>query len=117
MEASVVCESNVVSLGDDMGTRIVDISLGDGVILSKHSTNILDPEGIQRKGRPPCKRKQGAVEKAVKKKRETKKKTLSNENVKEVKKIAVGHGFGTQESVVNVHITNFIFNCTISFFM
>ncbi|XP_058221950.1 protein FAR1-RELATED SEQUENCE 1-like isoform X2 [Rhododendron vialii] len=89
MEVSVVCESNVVSLGDDTGTRIVDISLGDGVIpsgdgviLSKQSTNILDPESLRRKGRPPCKRKQGVVEKAVKKKRETKKKTLSNENVK-----------------------------------
>ncbi|XP_058209130.1 protein FAR1-RELATED SEQUENCE 4-like isoform X1 [Rhododendron vialii] len=108
MEVSVVCESNVVSLGDDTGTRIVDISLGDGVIPSgdgvipsKQSTNILDPESLRRKGRPPCKRKRGVVEKAVKKKRETKKKTVSNENVKEVEKIAVGHGFGTQDSVVN----------------
>ncbi|KAG5558031.1 hypothetical protein RHGRI_008067 [Rhododendron griersonianum] len=33
MEASVVCESNVVSLGD-------------GVIPPKQSTNILDPEGF-----------------------------------------------------------------------
>ncbi|KAG5562946.1 hypothetical protein RHGRI_005623 [Rhododendron griersonianum] len=103
MEASVICESNVVSLGDDMGTHIDSISLGDEVITSKQSTNILDLEGLRRKGRPPCKRKQGFVEIAVKKKRETKKKTLSNEKVKEVEKIAVGHGFGTQESVVNGH--------------
>ncbi|KAG5534560.1 hypothetical protein RHGRI_022618 [Rhododendron griersonianum] len=34
MEASVICESNVVSLGD-------------GVITSKQSTNILDPEGLR----------------------------------------------------------------------
>ncbi|KAI8567772.1 hypothetical protein RHMOL_Rhmol02G0147600 [Rhododendron molle] len=103
MEASVVCESNVVSLGDDMGTHIDPISLGDGVITSKQSTNILDPEGLRRKGRPPCKRKKGVVEIAVKKKRETKKKTLSNEKVKKVEKIAVDHEFGTQESVVNGH--------------
>ncbi|KAI8559079.1 hypothetical protein RHMOL_Rhmol04G0147000 [Rhododendron molle] len=47
METSVVCESNVVSFGDDTGTRIVDISLGDGVIPFKQSTNILDPEGAR----------------------------------------------------------------------
>ncbi|KAI8552071.1 hypothetical protein RHMOL_Rhmol06G0235900 [Rhododendron molle] len=76
MEASVVCESNVVSLGDDMGTHIDPISLGDGVITSKQSTNILDPEGLRRKGRPPCKRKKGVVEIAVKKKRATKKKDI-----------------------------------------
>ncbi|KAG5541358.1 hypothetical protein RHGRI_021253 [Rhododendron griersonianum] len=82
MEVSVVCESTVVLLGDDMSTHINSISLGDGVIPSKQSTNILDLECLQRKGRPPCKRKQGVVEKVVKKKRETKKKTLSNKNVK-----------------------------------
>ncbi|KAI8564001.1 hypothetical protein RHMOL_Rhmol03G0150800 [Rhododendron molle] len=59
MEVSVHCESN-----------------GDEVINTKHSTPILDPEGLRRKGRPPCKRMQGVAEKAVKKKIEKKKKTL-----------------------------------------
>ncbi|KAG5536538.1 hypothetical protein RHGRI_024085 [Rhododendron griersonianum] len=89
MEASVVCESNAVSLGDDIGTRNSSFSLGDGVITPKQSTNILDPEGLRRKGRPPCKRKIGAVEKAVTKKRQTSKKPLSNEKSKEVEEIAV----------------------------
>ncbi|KAI8539107.1 hypothetical protein RHMOL_Rhmol09G0155300 [Rhododendron molle] len=103
MEASVVCESNVVSLGDDTGTRKSSFSLGDGVIPPKQSTNILDPEGLRRKERPPCKRKIGAVEKAVKKKRQTFKKPLSNEKSKEVDEVAVSHHIGTQESIVNVN--------------
>ncbi|XP_058180203.1 protein FAR-RED IMPAIRED RESPONSE 1-like [Rhododendron vialii] len=103
MEASVVCESNVVSLGDDTGTRKSSFSLGDGVIPPKQSTNTLDPEGLRRKGRPLCKRKIGAVEKAVTKKRQTSKKPLSNEKSKEVEEIAVSHHIGTQESIVNVN--------------
>ena len=43
MEASVVVESNVVSLGDGTSIQEKDsFSLGDGVIPSKRSTNILD---------------------------------------------------------------------------
>ncbi|KAG5536108.1 hypothetical protein RHGRI_023782 [Rhododendron griersonianum] len=103
MEASVVCESNVVSLGDDTCTRKSSFSLGDGVITPKQSTNILDPEGLRRKGRPPSKRKIGAVEKAVTKKGQTSKKPLSNEKSKEVEEIAVSHHIGTQESIVNVN--------------
>ncbi|XP_058217565.1 protein FAR1-RELATED SEQUENCE 1-like [Rhododendron vialii] len=88
MEASVVCESNVVSLGDDTSTRNVSFSVGDGVIPPKQSTNILDPEGLRRKGRPPCKRKIGVVEKVVQKKRQTYKKPSSKEKSKEVEEIA-----------------------------
>ncbi|PSS36153.1 LRR receptor-like serine/threonine-protein kinase IRK precursor [Actinidia chinensis var. chinensis] len=45
MEASVVVGSNVVSLGDGMSIQEKDsFSLGDGVIPSKRSTNILDLE-------------------------------------------------------------------------
>ena len=44
MEASVVVQSNVVSLGDGMSIQGKDsFSLGDEVIPSKRSTNILDP--------------------------------------------------------------------------
>ncbi|KAG5553457.1 hypothetical protein RHGRI_011368 [Rhododendron griersonianum] len=57
-------------------------SIGDGVLPSKESTNILDPVTLRRKGRPPSKRKVGVVEKIGKKKKETKKKTLSNEKAK-----------------------------------
>ncbi|KAG5540852.1 hypothetical protein RHGRI_020929 [Rhododendron griersonianum] len=105
MEASVVCESNAVSFGDDIGTRKSSFSLGDGVIPPKQSTNILDPEGLRRKGRPPCKRKIGAVEKAVTKKRQTSKKPLSNEKSKEVEEIAVSHHIGTQERPPKLHGT------------
>ncbi|GAB2269979.1 hypothetical protein Dimus_004894 [Dionaea muscipula] len=80
-EASVVCESNVVPP-------------------SKQSTNILDPKGIRRKGRPPCNRKKDVVEKAMKKKSVQKKNTLSDDKAKE---IAVVYEFGTQESVANVN--------------
>ncbi|KAG5557969.1 hypothetical protein RHGRI_008023 [Rhododendron griersonianum] len=74
----------------------------------QESTNILDPKDIRRKGRPPSKMKQGGVEKIVKKKREREKKTLSNEKAKEVEEIAVDHVVGTQESVVNVNVRNFM---------
>ncbi|GFY98617.1 FAR1-related sequence 3 [Actinidia rufa] len=69
-----VCSSNRVN---DTGTPIHYFSLGDGLISSNQSTNILDPERVTRKGRPPSKRKQGAVEKAIKKKRATKKTCLT----------------------------------------
>ncbi|KAG5561746.1 hypothetical protein RHGRI_004707 [Rhododendron griersonianum] len=81
----------------------------DEVIKTKQSTNILDPEGLRRKGRPPCKRMQGVMGKAVKKKIEKKKKTLPNGKSKEVEEIVVDHVFGTQESVVNVNVRNFSF--------
>ncbi|XP_057460289.1 uncharacterized protein LOC130750835 [Actinidia eriantha] len=71
-------------------------SLGDEVIPSKRSTNILDPEGKERKGRPPTKRRISLMEKAIKKKRQTKKKPLSKQKYKEVEEIAVGHHVGTQ---------------------
>ena len=54
-----VCTSSRV---DYTGTPVDYFSLGDGLIPSNQSTNILDPEGVTRKGRPPCKRKQGAME-------------------------------------------------------
>ncbi|GFS30044.1 hypothetical protein Acr_00g0009790 [Actinidia rufa] len=69
-----VCSSNRVN---DTGTPIHYFSLGDGLIPSNQSTNILDPERVTRKGRPPTKRKQGVVEKAIKKKRATKKTCLT----------------------------------------
>ena len=69
-----VCTSSRV---DYTGTPVDYFSLGDGLIPSNQSTNILDPERVTRKGRPPCKRKQGVVEKVVKKKRATKKTCLT----------------------------------------
>ncbi|KAI8562748.1 hypothetical protein RHMOL_Rhmol03G0058900 [Rhododendron molle] len=77
IESSIVCGSNVIS-----GTPNNSISIGDGVLPSKESTNILDPVTLRRKGRPPSKRKIGIVEKIGKKKIETKKKTLSKEKAK-----------------------------------
>ncbi|KAG5548648.1 hypothetical protein RHGRI_014109 [Rhododendron griersonianum] len=71
----------------------------------QESTNILDPEGLRRKGRPSCKRKIGVVEKAVTKKRQTSKKPLSNEKFKEVEEIAVSHQIGTQERPPKLHGT------------
>ncbi|KAI8572732.1 hypothetical protein RHMOL_Rhmol01G0222600 [Rhododendron molle] len=71
IEVSVHCESNV-----GFKTPNDSFSLGDEVIKTKQSTIILDPEGLRRKGRPPCKRMQGVAEKVVKKKIEKKKKTL-----------------------------------------
>ena len=65
----IACTSSRV---DYTGTPVDYFSLGDGLIPSNQSTNILDPERVTRKGRPPCKRKQGAVKKVVKKKRATK---------------------------------------------
>ncbi|KAI8563996.1 hypothetical protein RHMOL_Rhmol03G0150800 [Rhododendron molle] len=97
MEVSVHCESNV-----GFKTPNDSFSLGDEVINTKHSTPILDPEGLRRKGRPPCKRMQGVAEKAVKKKIEKKKKTLPKGKSKEVEEIMIDHVFGTQESVVNL---------------
>ncbi|KAI8563999.1 hypothetical protein RHMOL_Rhmol03G0150800 [Rhododendron molle] len=85
MEVSVHCESNV-----GFKTPNDSFSLGDEVINTKHSTPILDPEGLRRKGRPPCKRMQGVAE-------------------KEVEEIMIDHVFGTQESVVNVNVRNFSF--------
>ncbi|PSR85428.1 Protein FAR1-RELATED SEQUENCE like [Actinidia chinensis var. chinensis] len=97
MEAAVVVESNVVSLGDGMSIQENDsFSLGDGVIPSKRSTNILDPEGRPRKGKPSTKRRISVIEKVIKKKRQTKKKLLSNEQYKEVEEISFGHDIGTQ---------------------
>ncbi|XP_058207248.1 protein FAR1-RELATED SEQUENCE 6-like isoform X1 [Rhododendron vialii] len=98
IESSVVCGSNMVS-----GTPNDSFSLGDGVLPSKQSTNILDPKDIRPKGRPQSKTKQGGVEKIVKKKREREKKTLSNEKAKVVEEIGIDHVVGTQESVVNVN--------------
>ncbi|XP_057493375.1 protein FAR1-RELATED SEQUENCE 5-like isoform X2 [Actinidia eriantha] len=120
MEALVVVQSNVVSLGNDMSIQGNDsFSLRDEVIPSKRSTNILDPEGKERKGRPPTKRRINFMEKVVKKKRQTKKKALSNKKYKEIEEIAVGHHIetqvekveeiavgdhiGTQESVANLN--------------
>ncbi|KAG5536550.1 hypothetical protein RHGRI_024090 [Rhododendron griersonianum] len=77
IESSIVCGSNVIS-----GTPNNSFSIGDGVLPSKESTNILDPVTLRRKGRPPSKRKVGVVEKIGKKKIETKKKTLSKEKAK-----------------------------------
>ncbi|KAG5553462.1 hypothetical protein RHGRI_011368 [Rhododendron griersonianum] len=77
IESSIVCGSNVIS-----STPNNSFSIGDGVLPSKESTNILDPVTLRRKGRPPSKRKVGVVEKIGKKKKETKKKTLSNEKAK-----------------------------------
>ncbi|GFY84444.1 hypothetical protein Acr_03g0012180 [Actinidia rufa] len=97
MQVAVVVESNVFSLGDGMSIQEKDsFSLGDGVIPSKRSTNILDPEGRQRKGRPSTKRRISVIEKVIKKKRQTKRKPLSNEQYKEVEEISVGHDIGTQ---------------------
>ena len=83
MEASVVVQSNVVALGNGISIQEKDsFSLGDGVIPSKRSTNILDPERRQRKGRPSTKRRISIIEKVIKKKRQTKKKPLSNQQYK-----------------------------------
>ncbi|KAI8573009.1 hypothetical protein RHMOL_Rhmol01G0245700 [Rhododendron molle] len=54
IESSVVCGSNMV-----FGTPNDSFSLGDGVVPSKESGNILDPEPLRRKGRPATKRKKG----------------------------------------------------------
>ena len=81
MEALVVVQSNVVSLGDDMSIERKDsFSHGDEVIPSKRRMHILDPEGKERKGRPPTKRMISFMKKTVKKKRHTKKKLFSNKN-------------------------------------
>ncbi|KAI8555731.1 hypothetical protein RHMOL_Rhmol05G0197800 [Rhododendron molle] len=105
IESSIVCGSNVIS-----GTPNNSISIGDGVLPSKESTNILDPVTLRRKGRPPSKRKIGVVEKIGKKKIETKKKTLSKEKAKEVRtqeRLEHNNYFfqeiGTQESLLNVN--------------
>ncbi|XP_057511625.1 uncharacterized protein LOC130793782 isoform X2 [Actinidia eriantha] len=99
MKVSVVVQSNVVLLGDGTSIQRKDsFSLGDEVISSKQSTNILDPEGKERKGRPPRKRRINFIEKAIKKKRQTKKKPLSIQKYKEFEEIAVGHNIETQES-------------------
>ncbi|KAI8524917.1 hypothetical protein RHMOL_Rhmol13G0186800 [Rhododendron molle] len=96
---SVVSESNAV-----VGPRNDSISLGDAVVPSKQSTRILDPEGVPQKGRPPSKRKQGGVEKFGNKKQVAKKKNECKKKTKVVDEIAVGHEFGTQESVVNASV-------------
>ncbi|XP_058181113.1 protein FAR-RED IMPAIRED RESPONSE 1-like [Rhododendron vialii] len=77
IECSDDCGSNKAS-----DTPNDSCPLGDGVLPSKESRKILDPVALRRKGRPPTKRKQGYVEKLGKKKREPKKKTLSNEKAK-----------------------------------
>ena len=59
-------------------------SHGDGIGISKESTNILDPLVIRSKGRPPSKRKVGNVEKAVKKKSKAKKKTTTPNDTTQV---------------------------------
>ena len=83
MEASVVVQSNVVSLGDGKSIQGNDsFPLGDEVTPSKQSTNIHDLEGKERKGRPPTKRWISFMKKAVKKKRQTKKKPLLNKKYK-----------------------------------
>ncbi|KAI8539742.1 hypothetical protein RHMOL_Rhmol09G0206400 [Rhododendron molle] len=96
---SVVSESNAV-----VGPRNDSISLGDAVVPSKQSTRILDPEGVPQQGRPPSKRKQGGVEKFGNKKQVAKKKNECKKKTKVVDEIAVGHEFGTQESVVNASV-------------
>ncbi|KAG5531913.1 hypothetical protein RHGRI_026500 [Rhododendron griersonianum] len=85
-------------------------SIGDEILSSKETTNILDPVQLRRKGRPPTKRKQGFVEKVGKKKIETQKKTLSKEKAKEVEtQERLEHNncqfqeVGTQDSVINVN--------------
>ncbi|XP_028077431.1 protein FAR1-RELATED SEQUENCE 6-like isoform X1 [Camellia sinensis] len=57
-----------------MVTHNESTSQGDGIVISKGSTNILDPLTVRQKGRPPCKRKQSKVEKVIKEKKEGKKK-------------------------------------------
>ncbi|KAI8543602.1 hypothetical protein RHMOL_Rhmol08G0231100 [Rhododendron molle] len=64
------------------GTPNNSFSIGDEILSSKETTNILDPVQLRRKGRPPTERKQGFVEKVGKKKIETQKKTLSKEKAK-----------------------------------
>ncbi|KAL7219028.1 hypothetical protein ACSBR2_012156 [Camellia fascicularis] len=54
-------------------TRNGSTSCGDGIGISKESTNILDPLVAHSKGRPPFKRKQSMVEKVTKKKKRRKK--------------------------------------------
>ncbi|KAI8547907.1 hypothetical protein RHMOL_Rhmol07G0231900 [Rhododendron molle] len=83
IESSIVCGSNMTS-----GNPNNSFSIGDEILPFKESMNILDPIQLRRKGRPPTKRKEGFVEKVVRKKRETQTKTLSKEKSKEV---------GTQE--------------------
>ncbi|XP_058211621.1 protein FAR1-RELATED SEQUENCE 6-like [Rhododendron vialii] len=68
IESSTVCGSNM-----GLGISNDSFSLGDGVLPSKESRNILDPVPLRRKGRPPSKRKQGVVEKICNKKKTTKK--------------------------------------------
>ncbi|KAG5531088.1 hypothetical protein RHGRI_025897 [Rhododendron griersonianum] len=110
IESSIVCGSNVIS-----STPNNSFSIGDGVLPSKESTNILDPVTLRRKGRLPSKRKVGVVEKIGKKKKETKKKTLSNEKAKVSTQERLEHNncffqeIGTQESVVNVNVRIFFF--------
>ncbi|KAI8530417.1 hypothetical protein RHMOL_Rhmol11G0056600 [Rhododendron molle] len=77
IESSNVCGSNMTS-----GTPNNSFSIGDEILSSKETTNILDPVQLRRKGRPPTKRKQGFIEKVGKKKIETQKKILSKEKAK-----------------------------------
>ncbi|KAL7244292.1 hypothetical protein ACSBR1_016517 [Camellia fascicularis] len=84
------CDTVVASLCELKGKlKQVEVvcgsSHGDGLLISKGSANILDPLVIRQKGRPPCKRKQFIVEKAIKKKKETKSKTkIKQENIEKV---------------------------------
>ena len=70
IESSFFWGSNVL-----LDTSNASCSLGDVAIPSKESRNILDPNAVTRKGRPPTTRKQGVVEKIYKKKKEQKHKT------------------------------------------
>ncbi|KAL7227681.1 hypothetical protein ACSBR1_022531 [Camellia fascicularis] len=73
-------------------------SCGDGIIIPKENRAILDPLALRQKGRPPLKRKQSIVEKAVKKKKERNKKqktTTCNE----------GNVVKDFEETENVHVT------------
>ena len=71
-------------------------SCGDGLVIPKETTNMLDPLVVWQKGRPPFKRKQPKqVEKAVKKKKEQKKKmrtTTNEENIVKQTKTPITKG-------------------------
>ncbi|KAI8549703.1 hypothetical protein RHMOL_Rhmol06G0045800 [Rhododendron molle] len=106
IESSIVCASNMTS-----GTPNNSFSIGDEILPSKETMNILDPVQLHRKGRPPTKRKEDFVEKVVKKKRETQKKTLSKEKPKEAgTQERLGHNncqfreVRIQESVININL-------------
>ena len=79
-----------------IGIRNDSTSCGDGLVIPKETTNMLDPLVVWQKGRPPFKRKQPKqVEKAVKKKKEQKRKmrtTTNEENIVKQTKTPITKG-------------------------